>query len=72
MLDRYPDGKVLDAACGTGRWAKSFSERGHSAIGVDESSAMLALARVKVPDVEFLQRVAATIGIASVLATRRR
>ena len=55
LLDRYPAGKVLDAACGTGRWAKYLSERGHSVIGVDESPAMLALARAKAPNVEFLE-----------------
>jgi SAM-dependent methyltransferase len=55
LLDHYPAGNSLDAACGTGRWAKYLSERGHTVIGVDESPAMLALARAKLPEVEFLE-----------------
>ena len=53
ILGRYPPGQVLDAACGTGRWAAYLSQRGHVVHGVDESPAMLEVARAKVPDAQF-------------------
>ncbi len=49
ILDRYPPGKALDAACGTGRWGVYLSERGHVVRGVDESAHMLEVARAKLP-----------------------
>jgi SAM-dependent methyltransferase len=53
-LDALPPGEVLDAACGTGRWASYLAERGHVVTGVDQSPAMLDLARAKLPDARFL------------------
>ena len=53
LLERYPAGDVLDAACGTGRWAAFLNERGHTVIGVDESPQMLGRASVKVPRADF-------------------
>lgn len=53
-LDALPVGTVLDAACGTGRWASHLSGRGHDVVGVDRSPAMLDLARAKLPDACFL------------------
>ena len=53
ILDRYPPGQALDAACGTGRWAAYLSQRGHVVQGVDESPDMLEVARTKVPDAQF-------------------
>jgi SAM-dependent methyltransferase len=52
ILDRYPPGQALDAACGTGRWAGYLSERGHVVHGVDESPHMLEVARAKLPQAE--------------------
>src|SRR6201999_2569656 len=49
-----PVGTVLDAACGTGRWASYLAARGHVVTGVDQSHAMLDLARAKLPDARFL------------------
>jgi SAM-dependent methyltransferase len=46
-------GVALDAACGTGRFAE-FLRRGHQVIGVDSSPDMLAYARRRVADGEFL------------------
>jgi SAM-dependent methyltransferase len=46
-------GMALDAACGTGRFARFLAERGHRVIGVDSSPEMLAHARRRVPDGEF-------------------
>jgi SAM-dependent methyltransferase len=53
LSDREP-GVALDAACGTGRFAEFLSRRGHRVIGVDSSPDMLAHARRRVPDGEFL------------------
>ena len=54
LLDALPTGQVLDAACGTGRYASYLHARGHSVTGVDQSPAMLELARVKVPHGRFV------------------
>lgn len=48
-----PPGRVLDAACGTGRHAAYLAGRGHQVIGVDSSPAMLARARERVPAADF-------------------
>jgi SAM-dependent methyltransferase len=53
ILERYPPGRALDAACGTGRWAAYLAQRGHVVHGVDESPDMLDVARAKLPPVEF-------------------
>jgi 2-polyprenyl-3-methyl-5-hydroxy-6-metoxy-1,4-benzoquinol methylase len=52
-LEGLAPGRALDAACGTGRHAAFLAERGHSVIGVDQSQAMLELARRRLPDTEF-------------------
>lgn len=54
IVDSLPVGVALDAACGTGRYARLLAGRGHRVIGVDGSPDMLALAREKVPQGEFL------------------
>ena len=53
LLDRFPDGPVLDAACGTGRHTAYLSRLGRDVVGVDSSEAMLAQARAKLPGVDF-------------------
>lgn len=53
-LDPLPVGVVLDAACGTGRYAAYLAGRGHSLIGVDQSPDMLDLARAKLPGSRFV------------------
>ncbi|MFC4911980.1 class I SAM-dependent methyltransferase [Actinomadura gamaensis] len=53
ILDALPPGDALDAACGTGRYARLLSARGHRVTGVDSSPAMLAEARRAVPDADF-------------------
>lgn len=53
MLAELPVGRALDAACGTGRHAARLAELGHQVVGVDATPAMLALARKKVPGVDF-------------------
>jgi ubiquinone/menaquinone biosynthesis C-methylase UbiE len=55
LLDRLALGRVLDAACGTGRHSQYLVSRGHDVIGVDESPAMLSRAREKVAGDRFVQ-----------------
>jgi SAM-dependent methyltransferase len=38
-------GLVIDAGCGTGRWAGRITRRGHQVVGIDSSAAMARLAR---------------------------
>lgn len=54
ILDGQPKGVLLDAACGTGRYAEYAASSGHEVVGVDSSPDMLARARARVPDGEFL------------------
>jgi len=53
LIDELEPGTVLDAACGTGRYSARLAARGHHVIGVDQSDAMLAIARRKLPQATF-------------------
>ena len=53
LLDTFPPSLVLDAACGTGRYSVHLFHRGHQIIGVDQSPAMLARAKKKLPSGDF-------------------
>jgi ubiquinone/menaquinone biosynthesis C-methylase UbiE len=53
LLDPLRPSTVLDAACGTGRYAAYLAGRGHRVIGVDRSPDMLAKARQKLPESDF-------------------
>ncbi len=53
ILGGLSRGVALDAACGTGRHTAYLASLGHTVIGTDNSTAMLARARTKVPDGEF-------------------
>ena len=53
LLAESPAGRAVDAACGTGRVSLVLAELGHDVIGVDETEAMLALARERVPGADF-------------------
>jgi len=55
LVDSYGPGSVLDAGCGTGRVAIELSRRGHEVLGVDVDPAMLAAARAKAPDLEWVE-----------------
>jgi ubiquinone/menaquinone biosynthesis C-methylase UbiE len=46
-----PDGKVLDAACGTGNYFGMVLAGGRSVLGVDHASAYLAVAGAKFPQI---------------------
>jgi SAM-dependent methyltransferase len=51
----YRGGSMLDLGCGTGNSTAPMHERGLDVTGVDASAAMLAVARGKLPDIEFHQ-----------------
>ena len=52
FLSRLPvDGRVLDAACGTGKYFAMVLARGRSLLGVDHAGEYLAVARTKFPSV---------------------
>ncbi|MGD7705274.1 class I SAM-dependent methyltransferase [Microlunatus sp. Y2014] len=53
MLGERQPAAVLDAACGTGRHAAWFAQRGATVVGVDTSPGMLARAAERVPAADF-------------------
>ena len=56
LLEALPAGTVLDAACGTGRYAAYLVAQGHHRVlGVDSSPEMLHRASIRVPQGTFLR-----------------
>jgi SAM-dependent methyltransferase len=53
ILNAFPGGDALDAACGTGRFAGYLVARGHHVIGIDSSPEMLDVARRRLPSADF-------------------
>jgi SAM-dependent methyltransferase len=52
FLSKLPaGGKVLDAACGTGKYFTMVLSGGHSLVGVDQAGASLGIAQAKFPGV---------------------
>ena len=47
------EGLVVDLGCGSGLWAHRLTEEGYSALGVDQSGAMIRLARKNAPRATF-------------------
>jgi len=47
-----PKSKVLDAACGAGRYMPYLLERGHAVLGIDQAQEMLKKAQAKFPSVK--------------------
>jgi SAM-dependent methyltransferase len=45
---------VVDLGCGSGIWARALCAAGYDVLGIDQSEAMIALARVRAPRAEFL------------------
>ncbi|HYK65034.1 MAG TPA: methyltransferase domain-containing protein [Patescibacteria group bacterium] len=52
LLDSIPPGRALDAACGTGRYARYLTDRGHKVSAVDMTAEMLDRARANAPAAE--------------------
>ena len=50
-----PPRTVLDAGCGTGRVAIELARRGFDVVGVDLDTGMLATARRRAPDLEWVE-----------------
>lgn len=46
-------GLVVDLACGSGRWAAELDDAGYEVLGVDQSDAMIRLARELAPHCRF-------------------
>jgi demethylmenaquinone methyltransferase / 2-methoxy-6-polyprenyl-1,4-benzoquinol methylase len=56
LVSRIPSGsRVLDVATGTGAVAVELQKRGCEVVGVDQSPEMLAVARERLPQVEFVE-----------------
>jgi ubiquinone/menaquinone biosynthesis C-methylase UbiE len=55
LLDVQRGEMVLDAACGTGRYAGHAHDAGASVTGVDASAGMLDVARRRFPGIEFVR-----------------
>ena len=54
LLNVSPGDTVLDAACGTGRYARIYSELGAQVFGCDLSEGMVQVARAKCPRARFI------------------
>ena len=46
-------GLVVDLGCGSGRWARELNDAGYDVLGIDQSRAMIALAREIAPKSRF-------------------
>jgi SAM-dependent methyltransferase len=55
LLRKYghTSGLVVDLACGSGRWALELNRAGYNALGIDQSRAMIRLARRIAPKSRF-------------------
>jgi SAM-dependent methyltransferase len=47
------DGLIVDLGCGSGRWAGELSRAGYDVVGIDQSPAMIQLARRRAPQCTF-------------------
>jgi SAM-dependent methyltransferase len=54
---------VLDAGCGTGRVARELARRGFDVVGVDVNASMLATARQRSPELEWMEADLATLDL---------
>lgn len=50
---RISTGLVVDLGCGSGRWAAELSRAGYDVVGIDQSPAMIGLARAIAPRAKF-------------------
>lgn len=55
FICRFEPASVLDAGCGTGRVAIELAARGIDVVGVDLDAPMIDEARVKAPDLRWIQ-----------------
>jgi SAM-dependent methyltransferase len=57
---------VLDAGCGSGRVAIELARRGVEVVGVDTNASMLATARSRAPDIEWIEHDLTTLDLGRV------
>ncbi|WP_426441684.1 class I SAM-dependent methyltransferase [Bradyrhizobium genosp. P] len=50
-----PRARVIDLGCGSGVFTALLAQRGYKAVGLDISPKLVALGRIKFPDVEFVE-----------------
>ena len=62
VMDLRPR-SVLDAGCGTGRVAIELARRGLVVVGVDSNASMIATARRRAPELEWLESDVATLDL---------
>lgn len=55
LLPDVEGARVLDAGCGAGHLATELSDRGATVVGLDVSDEMLAYARERTPDADFVR-----------------
>lgn len=61
---RYTPNSVLDAGCGSGRVAIELVNRGvATVVGVDMDASMLATARSRAPEIDWIESDLATLGL---------
>jgi SAM-dependent methyltransferase len=55
LLSRHglTEGLVVDLGCGSGLWAQELVRAGYAVLGIDQSAAMLKIARARVPEARF-------------------
>jgi SAM-dependent methyltransferase len=56
-------GLVVDLGCGSGVWAARLCRAGHEVIGIDQSAAMIRLARRRAPKARFIRASAFSVAI---------
>ncbi len=66
FVQRFEPQSVLDAGCGTGRVAIELAARGVDVVGSDIDAQMLAQARDKAPDIDWVQSDLATLELGRV------
>ncbi len=60
LLDILRQGKiagglVIDLGCGSGLWARELTKAGYNVLGIDQSSAMIEMAKKKAPKARFIK-----------------
>ena len=46
-------GLVVDLGCGSGLWARELTQAGYDVLGIEQSAAMIEIARKKTPKARF-------------------
>ena len=49
------EGLVVDLGCGSGLWARELTKAGYNVLGIEQSSAMIEMAKKKAPKARFIK-----------------